>query len=268
MAELGQRGPGAIACVRGRRARDPPARSSGPAPCAGGRTPPARTRAARGPPAGRPHEADEHGVDVGHRVEDRARHRPQHPHVARELREHGRHAIGVASPPWPRSAARPPSAPSPPSAPRRGGPRPSAGSPSPRCRTAGSRRPSSAADRAPSGRGRARRRCAASCSVGLERLAQRRLQRGVDLHDVDVRDRRARCSDSTPRPPPISSTTSSGPSSAARSMTPRMFESMRKFCPRSRLGRTPNSASLRRLGWRHHRSSAAAVASTAASSSS
>ena len=62
--------------------------------------------------------------------------------------------------------------------------------------------------------------------------------------------RAARCSLSTPRPPPISSTTSPGASSAARSMTPRMFESIRKFWPRSRLGRTPNclQAPQARLG--------------------
>ncbi len=50
----------------------------------------------------------------------------------------------------------------------------------------------------------------------------------------------ARCSERTPRPPPISSTTSSGSRPASRSITSRMFESIRKFWPSSRLGRMPN----------------------------
>ena len=56
-------------------------------------------------------------------------------------------------------------------------------------------------------------------------------------------------------------------------MTPRMFESMRKFCPRSRLGRTPKAFSRRSVGCAgcalgHHPKSAAALRSTSASSSS
>ena len=86
--------------------------------------------------------------------------------------------------------------------------------------------------------------------VRVERVAQRGLERAVDLDDVDVRARARRGTRTArPSPPPISSTTSSAPTSAARAMTPRMFESMRKFWPRSRLGRMPNAFSRRRLGW-------------------
>ena len=38
-------------------------------------------------------------------------------------------------------------------------------------------------------------------------------------------------------------------SSASRAITPRMLESIRKFCPSSRSGRTPKRCSRRRLGW-------------------
>ncbi len=71
----------------------------------------------------------------------------------------------------------------------------------------------------------------------------------VDRNLLGVIERAARYSDSTPRPPPISRHTSSGCRAASRAMTPRMFESMRKFWPRSRLGRTPNCCIRRRLGW-------------------
>src|ERR1700686_2247573 len=53
----------------------------------------------------------------------------------------------------------------------------------------------------------------------------------------------ARYAANTPSPPPISSTTSSGLSSASRPITPRMLRSRRKFCPSSRLGRTPTMLS-------------------------
>ena len=62
--------------------------------------------------------------------------------------------------------------------------------------------------------------------------------------------RAARCSERTPRPPPISSTTSPASSWAARSTTPSTFESIRKFWPSSRRGRTSNSSIRRSDGWR------------------
>ena len=61
-------------------------------------------------------EDDEHRVDVGHRVEDRARDRAVHAHVAGELGEHARDAVGRRCPARRRSARRPRAGPSPPSA--------------------------------------------------------------------------------------------------------------------------------------------------------
>ena len=54
----------------------------------------------------------------------------------------------------------------------------------------------------------------------------------------------------TPRPGPISSTTSSAPSSARRSITPRMFSSARKCWPSCFFGRTLTAGGRRRRRWR------------------
>ena len=80
------------------------------------------------------------------------------------------------------------------------------------------------------------------CTVDVRDAAGRvdeRVAAGARRSRSRVRDatRSARYSDSTPSPPPTSSTTSSSVSSAARPITPRMFESIRKFCPSSRSGR-------------------------------
>ena len=149
-----------------------------------------------------------------------------------------------------RPAARPPrAAPSPPASRRSAAPRPRAGSPSPRRRRAGSRRPWSAPGRARRGRAGRRRRSAASCSgAGPGRRAARARACGPPRPRARARHAAARYSDSTPSPPPTSSTTSSGSSSASRPITPSRFESIRKFCPRSRLGRIPNAFMRRRLG--------------------
>ena len=116
----------------------------------------ARRRGARGTTSTR--------VDVGHRVEDRARHRAEHPHVAGQLREHRRDAVGAAA--------------------GRGGealadlllhhrhpagdagraPRSCAGSRRRRCRRAGWRPPWSARGRAPA---RSSAIASARCSVAL-----------------------------------------------------------------------------------------------------
>ena len=89
-------------------------------------------------------QADEHGVDVRHRVEHAARHRAQDAHLARQLGEHRRRAVGGAArlrrEPLAdlaldhRDLRRR----------RRAAPRPRAGSRSPPRRRAGSRRPWSA----------------------------------------------------------------------------------------------------------------------------
>ena len=220
-ARRGRR-PGGRAAASAARARSrtpaPPrarAPASAAAPCGGGRTRADDARAASGAGAAAGAlQHDEHAVDVGHREEDRARHRAQHAHVAGELREHRRHAVGGAAGRRRRTARRPPSGPSRPTRHAGAAPRSCAGSRRRRCRRAGWRRPSSAPARARA-RSSAHRVGEVQRRVGerRERVAQRRLQRAVELDDVDVRERAARCSVSTPSPPPISSTTSSGPSS-------------------------------------------------------
>ena len=245
------------------------------APCAGARTPAARARAAAGVRRrAAALEHDEHGVDVRHGMEDAARDRAQHAHVARELGDHGRHAVGRRPGRRPRGARRPPSAPSPPSAStprqlldraqdRAGGD------------AVGKVRDDLRGRRVERARGRAssRRRSAASCSDAASSASR---SAGSSERSSSTTwtcaQRAARCSLSTPSPPPISSATSSASSSAARSMTPRMFESIRKFWPSSRFGRIPNCRRRRRLGWvgssAHHPNRAAALAVTCASSSS
>ena len=87
---------------RGCPARRPGrARASGRAPCGGARsrcwTSARSAGVGRGAAAG---QADEHGVDVRHGVEDGTRYGAQDPDVARELGEHARHAVGGACPDW------------------------------------------------------------------------------------------------------------------------------------------------------------------------
>ena len=238
-------------------------------------------------------QPDEHRVDVRHRREHRARHAAAGPARRRRAGRAPTAGRTRSCRARRRTARRPPSGPCRPSAARRRAPRSCAGSRPPRCRRAGWRRPSSAPARAPR---RSSFIASAKCSVTLSNgsTASRRAASSARSSSTTCTcaTRGARYSESTPRPPPISSTTSSGPSRASRSMTPRMFESMRKFWPRSRLGRTPKSRIRRRLGCvvvrapapsasgaspgdgragsaaAHHRSSAAALRSTSCSSSS
>ena len=195
-------------------------------------------------------EDDEDRVDVGHRVKDGARDRAVHAHVAGELGEHAGDAVGRRA--------------------RRGGEALADlaldhGHPA-----------RDAVELLDGAQDRARRDAVGEVGDDLRRRGRQRAEVEVErVGDVQRRvrvraparprsagtsarsssttwtwaARAARCSLSTPSPPPISSTTSSLPRSAARSMTPRMFESMRKFWPRSRLGRTPNWRRRRRLGW-------------------
>ena len=235
-------------------------RASRRASCVDARTPPATSARSAGDAPGvravaaavaqAPRMRNEHRVDVGHGMEDGARDRPHAP------------------PPRTR-AARAPRAPR-----RRRRPAPAASrSPTSRCTIATHVRTPGSSSMRP-------QQHAGGDTVGQVRddLVGRGLQRGqVERHrvgpvhgDVGVRGRshrrahragarrsrprararraRARYSESTPRPPPTSSTTSRGASSAARPITPRMFESIRKFCPSSRSGRTPKRRIRRRLG--------------------
>ena len=63
------------------------------------------------------------------------------------------------------------------------------------------------------------------------------------------RTRAARYSVSTPRPGPISRTTSSGPSAAIRPITWRMFSSTSQCCPSSRFGRALTGGRRGRRRW-------------------
>ena len=104
--------------------------------------------------------------------------------------------------------------------------------------------------------------------VRVQRVAQRRLQAAVDLDDVDVRDALGEVLAEHAEAAADLEHDVLGPSSAARPMTSRMFESTRKFWPSSRFGRMPNSRIRRMLGWvAHQPNSFAPLASTAASSS-
>ena len=267
--------PSASSAARGRgRGPSPPARASPAAPSSGARS--RRCTSARSSGSGGgadPPQADQHGVDVRDRVEDAPRHRAQHAHLARQLGEHGRRAVGRAAglrrEPLAdlaldhRDLGRR----------RRGAPRPRAGSPSPRRRRGGWRRPWSgpAARRA-----RSSRTASPKCSVALANGSRASRRAGSSLRSTSTTwtwaTRDARYSLSTPSPPPTSSTTSSSASAASRPITSSRFESIRKFCPRSRLGRMPNAfeaaqARLRREP-AHQPNRRAAFASTACSSSS
>ena len=248
MAELQQRRAGAIAHVRA---------------LAGAQRERARQRLAavgeggahEGADLGRGRRAgalqdDEHGVDVGHRVEDGARDRAVHAHVARELGEHAGHAVGRRA--------------------RRGGEALAD-------LALDHRHPArdavelldGAQDRArrdPVGevgddlgrRGRERAEVEVErvgdvqrrVRMGRERVLERGHERAVELDDVDVgRVGGQVLAEHAQAAADLEHDVGAGSSSAARSMTPRMFESMRKFWPRSRLGRTPNWRRRRRLGW-------------------
>ena len=192
---------------------------------------------------------DQHAVDVGNGGNDVARDARWTLTSQRELGQHARDAVGRAcgrrGKPLPdllldhRDPERR----------RRAAPRSCAGSRSRRSRTAGWRRPSSAPGRSAAQVERHR--------VGdvqrhvarrIDRVTQRRLERAVEFDDVDVRDARREVLAEHAEPAADLEDDVAGPSSAARSITPRMFESMRKFWPRSRLGRTPKSRIRRRLG--------------------
>ena len=118
---------------------------------------------------------------------------------------------------------------------------------------------------------------------GVGQVERRVLERGERLRERRARasgpprpraggaTRGARCSESTPSPPPTSSTTSPGSSSAARSITPSRLSSIRKFWPSSRFGPhvEPAQAPQARLArLAHQPNTRAALASTARSSSS
>ena len=107
-----------------------------------------------------------------------------------------------------------------------------------------------------------------------ERVAQRRLERAVDLDDVQVADARRQVlgEHARARRPPRAPRRRRR-ARRRRPITRRMLSSIRKFWPSSRFGRTPNSRRRRRLAWRgSSRSPAEAPArrsrSTARSSSS
>ena len=109
--------------------------------------------------------------------------------------------------------------------------------------------------------------------VGVERVAQRGLERAVELDDVHVRDALREVLAEHAEAAADLEHHVAGSSSAARAITSRMLESIRKFWPRSRLGRIPNSVIRRRLGWTgaalaHQPNRRALLACTAASSSS
>ena len=116
----------------------------------------------------------------------------------------------------------------------------------------------------------------AKCSVvfgcGVERVAQRRLEPAVDLDDVHVRGALGEVLGQHAEPAADLEHDVVGLSSAARPITSRMFESIRKFWPSSRFGPDPELAHPAQARLRrevaHQPSSRAALASTAASSSS
>ena len=214
---------------------------------------------------------DEHAVDVRHRVEDRARDARSTRTSHGQLGEHRRHAIGGRPGPGGEPLAdlllhhRDPA--------RHGRQLLDRAQDRARRDAVGQVRDDlrRGPDRARRGRAASRRRCAAWCSGGrrARRAAPapasgraRRRGRARNARRGARSARRGRRRSRARRPP--------GPSSAARSMTPRMFESMRKFWPRSRFGRTPNCLRRRRLGWAevaHHPNRVAAFAVTCSSSS-
>ena len=152
----------------------------------------------------------EHRVDVRHGMKDGARDRPQHPHLARELGDHRSCAVLAAAGRRRQALAdlaldhRHPAAHAP------AAPRSCAAAPPRRSRRAGSRRPSSGCGRSarevdtsshrPSARSRWRE--------GRSRRSSASRRRSSISTTCTCATRSARCSDSTPRPPPISSTTS------------------------------------------------------------
>ena len=101
----------------------------------------------------------------------------------------------------------------------------------------------------------------------VERLAQRLLQPAVELDDVHVGGALGQVLAEHAEPAADLQHDVVRGQLGQRPMTSRMFESTRKFWPRSRFGRMPNSRMRRMEGLRHQRSSLAAFASTAASSS-